>query len=309
MTYRSVVELRHLRYFIAVAKHGSFNRAAQALHLTQPALSRQVKDLEEELTVPLLVRGKNAVTLTAEGEFFYEEAREILSRTELAIQRVRKEAPIEVLRVGYAPSATTGILPEALQRFRAQHPRVKVELADLFPQDMARKVRDGELDLVVTLEAPGAKAPNFHWEELWQMHVVLAMPADHGLAKLKRIPPQRLQGVPLVGLAPETFPQYLPHIRKMLRPFGVKPHFVALERDGVATMFASMEAFHAAAILAESAVGFMPRTLVCRPFAPAFEPIVAKVGWSAQNSKASAVAFAELLRKVAQRKRKGAARR
>ena len=71
------MELRHLRYFVAVAAHGSFNRAAQGLHLTQPALSRQVKDLEEELQVPLLVRGKNLVTLTESGKLFYEEAREV----------------------------------------------------------------------------------------------------------------------------------------------------------------------------------------------------------------------------------------
>src|SRR5215211_1056028 len=74
------VELRHLRYFAAVAAHGSFNRAANNLHLTQPALSRQVKDLEEELGVALFVRGKNAVKLTAAGELFYEEARDLLAR-------------------------------------------------------------------------------------------------------------------------------------------------------------------------------------------------------------------------------------
>src|SRR5688572_9955216 len=92
------VELRHLRYFIAVAKHGSFNRAAQLLHLTQPALSRQVKDLEEELAVPLLVRATNAVTLTDAGRLFFEEAREIIARAELAVQRVRNESRDETLR-------------------------------------------------------------------------------------------------------------------------------------------------------------------------------------------------------------------
>ncbi len=65
------MELRHLRYFVAVAAHGSFNRAAKILHLTQPALSRQVKDLEDELGVPLLVRGQNAVKLTEAGDLFY----------------------------------------------------------------------------------------------------------------------------------------------------------------------------------------------------------------------------------------------
>jgi len=74
------VELRHLRYFVAVAAHGSFNRAAGVLHLTQPALSRQVKDLEDELGVRLLARGKNAVTLTEAGELFYEDARDLLAR-------------------------------------------------------------------------------------------------------------------------------------------------------------------------------------------------------------------------------------
>jgi LysR family hca operon transcriptional activator len=303
MSWFEEVELRHLRYFIAVAKHGSFNRAAQALHLTQPALSRQVKDLEEELSVPLFVRGKNAVTLTTAGDSFYEEAREIIARAELAVQRIRNEPHTEILRVGYAPSVTAGILPDALQRFHEEHPRVRIELADLFPHDMTSKAKDGELDIVITLESPGAPVPNFHWEELYKIPIVLVMPAGHALAKLKRIPPRRLREVPLVGLAPESFPDYVPHIKRILKPFDVRPQFVALERDGVSTMFASIEAFNAAAILAESAVSFMPRSLVCRPFVPAFDPVVAKIGWSRKNSKLHASVFVELLRKAAQRRK------
>lgn len=303
MSWFEEVELRHLRYFIAVAKHGSFNRAAQALHLTQPALSRQVKDLEEELSVPLFVRGKNAVTLTTAGDSFYEEAREIIARAELAVQRIRNEPHTEILRVGYAPSVTAGILPDALQRFHEEHPRVRIELADLFPHDMTSKAKDGELDIVITLESPGAPVPNFHWEELYKIPIVLVMPAGHALAKLKRIPPRRLREVPLVGLAPESFPDYVSHIKRILKPFDVRPQFVALERDGVSTMFASIEAFNAAAILAESAVSFMPRSLVCRPFVPAFDPVVAKIGWSRKNSKLHASVFVELLRKAAQRRK------
>jgi len=301
MKSAEAVELRHLRYFIAVAKHGSFNRAAQTLHLTQPALSRQVKDLEEELSVPLFVRGKNAVTLTAAGDSFYEEAREIIARAELAVQRVRNQPHTEILRIGYAPSVTAGILPNALQRFHAEHPRVRVELADLFPKDMMNKARDGELDIVITLESPGAPVPHFRWEELYKIRIGLVMPASHPLAKLKRIPPRRLRDVPLVGLAPESFPEHVPHMKKILKPFDVRPHFVALERDGVSTMFASIEALNAAAILAESAVSFMPRSLVYRPFFPAFDPIVAKIGWSQKNPKPHAGRFIEHLRKAAPR--------
>jgi LysR family transcriptional regulator, benzoate and cis,cis-muconate-responsive activator of ben and cat genes len=298
------VELRHLRYFIAVAKHGSFNRAAQSLHLTQPALSRQVRDLEEELATPLLVRGTNAVTLTQAGKVFYEEALEVIGRAELAVQRVRDERRTEVLRIGYAPSVTSGILPRALERFRAEQPRVRVELADLFPEEMSRRAANGELDIVITLEGPGASTPNFQWEELRRLRLVLVMPAKHELTRLKRIPPQRLRGVALVGLDEESFPEYAPHIRKILKPFGVRPRFIAFERDGVSTVFTTLEGYNAATIVADSAVDFMPRSLVCRPFFPAFDAVIAKVGWTSTRS-AHATLFVNFLRKEAQRVSRG----
>ncbi len=302
MNKPSGVELRHLRYFIAVAKHGSFNRAAQALHLTQPALSRQVKDLEEELAVPLLARGKNAVTLTDAGERFYEEAREIIARAELAIQRVRDEPRAEVLRIGYAPSASAGILPRALEKFHAAHPRARIELADLFPKEMSRMARDGELDIVITLDSFEKETPNLQWAEFRRMALALVLRADHPLAKRKRISPQQLQDLPLVGLHRETFPEYLPYLRKILKSRGITPRFVALERDGVSTMFATLEAYNAAAIVADSAVASLPRSLVSRPFFPAFDPIIAKVGWPAAHPKPHVSAFAEILRKSAPRK-------
>ena len=131
------MELRHLRYFAAVAAHGSFSRAANNLHLTQPALSRQVKDLEDELGVPLLTRGTNAVTLTDAGELFYEEARDLLARADQAVQRVRGEGRNESLRVGYGPSLTSGIMPRAIEQFQTAVPRVRLELEDLTPREMA----------------------------------------------------------------------------------------------------------------------------------------------------------------------------
>lgn len=304
MSYAEAVELRHLRYFIAVAQHGSFNRAAQVLHLTQPALSRQVKDLEEEVAVPLLERGKNAVTLTKAGASFCEEAQEILARVELAVQRTRGGVRPELLRVGYAPSAAAKILPRALQRFHQGHPRVHVELTDLAPPAMLRMARDGELDVVITLDPPGKGIPNFQWEKLHEIRLALVMPLGHELAKLKRIPPQRLPEIPLIGLDPESFPEYLPHIRKILKPFSITPRFAALERDGVSTMFSTIEAHHAAAILAESAVDFMPRSLVSRPFFPAFAPVVARIGWSTTRAAPQARSFVAAVQKAAQLKAK-----
>ena len=271
------------------------------LHLTQPALSRQVKDLEEELGAPLLARGKNAVTLTDAGRLFYEEALEVIARAELAVQRLRDEQRVEVLRIGYAPSVSAGILPRALRRFRAAQPRVRVELADLFPQEMSRMAANGKLDIIITLEGGEAATPGFQWEEFRRIKLVLVMPAKHELARLKQISPQRLRGLPLVGLHPDTFPGYQPHIKNILKPFGIRPRFVAMERDGVSTIFTALEGYHAAAIVADTAVNFMPRSLVWRPFRPTFPPSIAKIGWSRIHSP-HATAFADLLRKEAGRR-------
>jgi len=296
------VELRHLRYFAAVAAHGSFNRAAQNLHLTQPALSRQVKDLEDELGVPLLERGANAVKLTDAGELFYEDARDLLARADQAIQRVRGECRTEVLRVGYAPSMTAGIMPAALEKFQATTPRVRIELADLSSREMIDQAKAGRLDLVISPDGSAThEVPEFQWSELRRISPVLVMPETHPLAKLKKIAPTRLRDLPLIGLARENFPDYVRYVRTLLKPFGVTPRFIALDNDGVSTMFAALEAHHAAAILAEGVVSIMPRALVARPFSPALSDAPVSMGFPAVRPNPHAENFARLLREVAER--------
>jgi DNA-binding transcriptional LysR family regulator len=296
------VELRHLRYFAAVAAHGSFNRAAASLHLTQPALSRQVKDLEDELGVRLLERGKNAVTLTDAGELFYEEARDLLSRADQAVQRVRGECRTEVLRVGYAPSVTAGIMPAVLEKFQAATPGVRIELADLSSREMIEQAKAGRLDLVISPEPSATDAiPEFQWSELRRVSPVLVMPETHPLAKLKKIAPTRLRDLPLIGLARENFPDYVRFVRAILKPFGVTPRFIALENDGVTTLFAGLEAHHAAAILADGVASIMPRTLVSRPFAPALASVATSIGLPAVRPNPHAETFARLLREEVER--------
>ena len=295
------MELRHLRYFAAVAAHGSFSRAANNLHLTQPALSRQVKDLEHELGVPLFLRGKNAVTLTEAGEIFYEEARDLLARADQAIQRVRGESKSELLRVGYGPSLTAGILPRALERFQAAVPRVRIELEDLSPREMGEKVRTGLLDLVIAPQSAEGIIKGFQWAELRRMTLVLVMASTHPLAKLAKIPPKRLQGLPLHGLGRANFPDYVPRIRAVLKPFGVVPEFATLSNDGVMSMFASLEATNGVAILADGVLSVLPRTLELRPFSPALPDVVILAGMPADRTNPHAETFARLLREEAVR--------
>ena len=180
------------------------------LNLTQPPLSRQVKDLEDELGIPLLVRGFNSVKLTEAGELFYEEAREVLARADDAVRRVRGEAGKEVLRIGYAPSMTSGIMSAALAKFQATSPGVRIELADLSSREINEMASAGRLDLVVS---PGISVTNgisgFQLSEPRRLQPVLVLPKKHPMAKLKEIPVAQMHQLPLVGLAKDNYPEYV----------------------------------------------------------------------------------------------------
>ncbi|WP_166442644.1 LysR family transcriptional regulator [Phragmitibacter flavus] len=290
------MDLRHLRYFVAVASHGSFNRAAEILHLTQPPLSRQVKDLEDELGVTLLVRGSNSVKLTEAGELFYEEAREVLARADDAVRRVRGETGKEILRVGYSSSITTGIIATVLAKFQAAAPRVRIELSDLSSREINEMAGEGRLDLVITPRISVAKGiPGFQWTELHRWQPVLVLTARHPLAKLKRIPVARLDGLPLIGLAKDNSPEYVTSARELLKPFGITPRFVSLVNDSFSTLFVELEAQNAAAILVEGIVGILPQTLVVMPFTPKLASFPVVIGLPVLRPKPHAEMFARLM--------------
>src|SRR5260370_27811208 len=128
------MELRHLRYFLAVAEALNFTKASARLRVAQPALSRQMTDLEDELGVDLMKRSPRGVTLTAEGKLFLDEVRELLKRTDESVEKVRALARGEYSELyrGYLPSPTKEILPPALPGFQKVLPRFKQIFHDLF---------------------------------------------------------------------------------------------------------------------------------------------------------------------------------
>lgn len=290
------MELRHLRYFCAVASHGSFNRAATTLNLTQPALSRQVKDLEAELGVSLFVRGANAVTLTEAGEMFYEEASEILARAEQAIAHVRANERAAKLRIGYGPSLTAGILPQAIERFQSSTPHVRLELEDLSPREMTGKAAQGLLDLVIVPADAENQIKGFSWTELRRLALVLVISARHPLGKLARIPLARLNGLPLHGLGRTNYPGYVSRMHALTKPYGVRLNFVGLINDGVTTLLSAVEANQTAAILTEGVASVLPPTMVMRPFRPALPSISVVAGLPALTPSVHATKFVQFLR-------------
>lgn len=192
------MELRQLRYFIAVAEAGNFSRAAAQLHVSQPPLSTQVKALEDELGVKLLERSNRGAKLTAAGAAFLEEARAALARLDSARHRAQLagRGEIGMLSVGFVSIADYGILPPALKSFRARHPQVEVQLHELTTDAQIREMHAQRLDIGIAL-AP-VEEPDLAFERLHGEELVLAAPAAH--------PAVRTQGaMDLRALATESF--------------------------------------------------------------------------------------------------------
>src|SRR5213595_3918768 len=151
------MELRHFRYFLAVAEALNFTKAAALLRVAQPALSRRVQDLEDEIGVDLLKRSPRGVVLTAEGKLFLDKTRHILKLADESVEQVRALARGEEgeLHIGYAPAPTVEILPPALAAFQKAVPRVKLLLHDLSSDELITGLREASLELAIMVEPVG----------------------------------------------------------------------------------------------------------------------------------------------------------
>ena len=194
----SSMELRHLRYFVAVAEELHFRRAAERLHMSQPPLSQQIRRLEEDVGATLLTRNQRRVELTAAGAAYYARARDILDAVEDAAREARRVQRGEVgrLDVGFVGSAVYSIVPELLRAFRAAYPEVGLRLRELGTSEQLRRLEDGGLD-VGFLRSPGGR-PGLTIETVLREPVVVALPDGHRLAAAAEVRVEELAGEPLV---------------------------------------------------------------------------------------------------------------
>ena len=183
------MELRHLRYFVAVAEEQNVTRAAARLHVSQPPLSRQIRDLEDELGVALFDHGAKAVRLTEAGRVFLTEARAVVQRADEAVQTVKAVASGQrgEIHVGYAPSLTVELLPRALRFFQEANPGVRVQLHDLSTQEMLRGLRDGKLHVALLIQLSAKVLAGLVFEELHRYAVCVAVHPAHPLARARKV--------------------------------------------------------------------------------------------------------------------------
>ena len=297
------MELRHLRYFVAVGEALSFTKAAVRLRVAQPALSRQIQDLEDEIGVDLLKRSPRGVTLTAEGKLFLEEARELLSRADESLKKVRALARGEYgeLHIGYSPTPTIEILPPALAAFQKTVPDVRVLLHDLSSDEIVTGLGNGALHLAVTPWEGSEHAPNVEFEALRTYAPCVALAPGHPLARLKSVPLEKITTEPLVTLSRKDYPGAYTFLERLFRPFGVKPRIV-MESDSSSSLVTAVEARRGIALAIPALKLVTGKRLQYRPLTGVTEILSVGIARAKQGDITPAgEKFCEILRKIAKR--------
>src|SRR6476659_7975387 len=260
------MELRHLRYFLAVGEALNFRKAAAQLRLAQPAWSRHVQDLEDEIGVDLFRRIPRGVTLTAEGKVFLKEAREVLKHADESVERARALARGEYgeLDVGYAQVHTVEILPPALAAFQKAVPRVRMLLHDLSSDDLVARLRNATLELAVMAHATGERTLGIEFEVLRAYPWCVALAAAHPFSRLKSVSLEKLATEPLIGLRRKDYTEYYRILERIFAAISAKPR-IAVECDSISSQIMEVEAGRGIALVPTILKLMSGKRLIYRP--------------------------------------------
>ena len=244
------MELRHLRYFIRVAEELNFTKAAEKLRIAQPALSRQVRDLEDEVGVDFFKRSTRGVTLTAEGKLFLAETRELLANLDQSIEKVRAltRGDYGGLNVGYSPTPTMEFLNPVLTQFRKEAPGINLSLHDLSGNELIAGLHDGSLDLALMQKPRSVAAGGMVFETVKTYPICVAMAKNHPLAKRRRLTTGDLANQSLAVLRKRDYGDYHDLLDRVFSSETAIPRF-AIECDGSSSLIAAVESSSMLAIL------------------------------------------------------------
>lgn len=235
------MELRHLRYVVTLAETLHFGRAAERLHLSQPPLSHQIRQLEEELRIKLFHRTKRQVQLTEAGRMFVQEARVILAQASHAANLASRVNQGEVgqLTIGVAGPADAPIFVQILRTFAQQHPKVRIVLRNMSTLDQTQAISEGRLHVgFVALPIDDAGLAT---ETVMRRPIMIALPPDHPLAMHDRVPLKALSGEPQIMFARSNGPKFFDAVLAACREAGFSMN-IAHEVDNLYTACALVAA-------------------------------------------------------------------
>jgi DNA-binding transcriptional LysR family regulator len=225
------MELRHLRYFVAVAEEKNFTRASKRLFIAQPPLSRQIQQLEEELGVELIEKGSRPLRLTEAGTFFHAHAQELLAKAaELKTMTQRVGKIDRSLSMGFVASTLYGLLPDIVRHFREQYPTVEVTFHEMTTMQQLKALKEGIID--VGFGRVKSEDPNIRRIVLREERLIVALPAGHPLA----LPDNPLS---LVDLLMETLiiypkaprPSFADQVLAVFNERSILPHKIMEVRE------------------------------------------------------------------------------
>jgi DNA-binding transcriptional LysR family regulator len=289
------MELRHLRYFVAVAEELHFRRAAERLHMSQPPLSQQIRQLEREVGAQLLLRNQHRVELTASGAAFLERAREILDQVEAAALEARRVQRGEVgrLAVGFVGSAMYSVVPELLRAFRERYRDVVLRLHESGTTEQLRQLESGRID--VGFVRPRQLRPGLSMEPIYAEPVMVALPDRHPLAATRALHVHDLVGEPLILLTRAGSPG----LRKALEPItdqlGGEDEIVQ-EVAEMQTVIGLVAAGVGISLVPESVRALQRRGVTYRDLANGAPTVELAVAWRTGDDSPVLAAFLELMR-------------
>ena len=272
------MELRHLRYFVAVAEGENVSRAALKLHVSQPGISRQIHNLEDEIGFPLFERSAKSIRLTAAGKIFLIEARDVLQRAADAVTKARAGLATQAeINVGYAPSGTVEILPRALRGFMGAFPGARVTLHDLSVEEMLPQLLQKQLDIALTM--PPRKLPReLDMKVLERYAICVAVWPRHPLAKSPFVSLGQIAPEPIVAYNRKDYPDYQKYLEKMFATIGRHP-LIGSEQDGLTSLIAAVAAGQGFARVPSCVSCMAGPRLKLLPLRPALPPMTVAALW------------------------------
>ncbi|MFY9986698.1 MAG: LysR family transcriptional regulator [Chthoniobacterales bacterium] len=291
------MELRHFRYFAAVAQHLNYSEASRRLRVAQPAISQTIFDLEEEIGAKLFLRSNRNVRLTSAGEVLFEEVQGILKRADEAKRATQRAARGEVgtLCVGFIAPAAAPILPSLVRAYRGQYPEVELQLHHMNPDAQFAAFADGKLDLGLSRPLLPEQRAHFEEEMIYRDYLVAILPPKHPLAKERKIELQKLSTESFVLFHRVGAPGLFDEAVGMCRQAGFTPD-VRHETDLMTTVFLLVESGLGVSLVPSRARGLEQQKTLRRPLTVQSNSLCLCAIWPRRSQSPTVEAFLEILR-------------
>jgi DNA-binding transcriptional LysR family regulator len=280
------MELRHLRYFVAVGGEQHYGRAAERLRVAQPALSRQIQDLEEELGFKLFDRLPRGVKISMAGKSFLEDARRILHEVNEATARARRVASGQsgTLRVGFVESISWhGVVPDAFRQFREQQPDAELQLKPLSSLEQIEAVHSGRLDagFVFTIANMDRELAQL---DVALLSLMLAAPKGHPLTRLKKLRLRDLTDTSFIWFPRRESPAYFDRLMQECFRGGLKTPHIVQEAVNEATILSLVSCRLGVAFVSSATRWRCPESVVLLPVADLNLPLPFALVWRKDNA-------------------------